>query len=138
MGSQALGHLRDPIPALSLLHQCPTAQNSIEGYPEWEPLFLRKAQGGFGMLLGSTPLTAELMEHGSSTQGRRAAEGVRCLLCQRYRCLALPQPLLRIPQRPQRPRGTVEQNHPHVLPQQERKGVGLLGMIMRDTLYIVG
>src|SRR5262245_35783619 len=89
------------------------------------------------MLLGGTPLTAELMEHGSSTQGRRAAEGVRCLLCQSHCCLALPQPLLRIPQRPQRPRGTVEQNHPNVLPQQELEGVVLLGMIMRDALYIV-
>src|SRR5262249_7179998 len=92
------------------------------------------------MFLDSTHLTAELMEHGSSTPGRSTSDGVRHLLCQGD-CLVAAHPcLLRIPQTPQHPSGTAETIHPRVRPGQrepEHRGVVLSGMVMHYTLCIV-
>ena len=47
--------------------------------------------GGFGTFLGSIPLATELMEYGRIAQGIPEAKGVRCLLRQCHRLLALRQ-----------------------------------------------
>src|SRR4029453_2420985 len=132
MGSQALMHLLDPFLSLSLLRQCPAAQYSTERHPERKSLFHGETDRGFGTLLGSTPLAAELMEHGSKGQDKTQAKGVRTLLRQRHRLLALRQPLLRIPQIPQRPSSKDVTYHTSVFPVQERRSAVLLGVVERD------
>src|SRR5215831_5814504 len=134
MGSQALVDLLGPFLRLSLLRQCPASHHSTNRPPARKSLFRGEADGGFCALLGSTHLAAELMEHGSKAQSKTQAKEVRILLRQRYRLLAPSQPLVRIPQRPQRPRGKDVTHHTSVFPIKECRGAVLLGVIERHTL----
>ena len=65
----------------------------------------------------STHLTAELMEHRRTAQGKTEAKGVCTLLRQGHRLLAPRQPLVRIAQDPTAPKrqncGTSRQHPPH-------------------------
>src|SRR5262249_6765378 len=102
--AQALGELLDPFLRLSLVRQQrPAAQYSTECLPLRKSLFRGKAYGGVGALLGSTPLTAELMEYGSQAQGISQAIEIRTLLCQGQHLIVPCQSLVRRAQVPQRP-----------------------------------
>src|SRR5215813_3123632 len=94
--------------------------------------------GSFGTLLGSTPLIAELMEHGSKVQGKTQAEGGCTLLRQGHCLVALCQPLVRIPKIPQRPHGVDVANHASILPIEERRGTVLRGVVQGYPLRKVG
>ena len=61
-------------------------------------------------------------------------KGCATLLRQGHRLVAPRQPLVRIAQVPQRPRGKAVANHASVLPIEERRGAVLLGIVERDTL----
>src|SRR6516165_8077573 len=76
IGYQALVHLLDPCLRLPLVHERPAAYNSTFRRQVRKTLFLRKADEGFVILLGSTPLAAELMDHGSKVQGITQTIGV--------------------------------------------------------------
>src|SRR4029453_7071238 len=129
MGSQALMHLLDPFLSLSLLRQCPAAQYSTERHPERKSLFHGETDRGFGTLLGSTPLAAELMEHGSKGQDKTQAKGVRTLLRQRHRLLALRPPLLRKAKYPQWQSGKAVTYHTRVFPIEECSSAMLLEVV---------
>ena len=81
---------------------------------------------------------AQLMDHGSETQGKTQAEGVPNLVHQRPCFVALHQPLLRIAKRPQRQGGIGMAPYAIILPREERRGVVLLGIVKRYTLRKVG
>src|SRR5438445_65876 len=115
-GSQALLDLLDPFPGLSLLCQCPAAQNSTHRPPVRKSLVRGKADGGFCTILGETYLAAELMDHGSNAQGKTEAKGVCNLLRQGQRLIVPCQPLVRIAKVPQRPGGMAAAHHTRVLP----------------------
>ena len=74
------------------------------------------------------------MEHGSMTQDKTQAEGVRHVLREDHRLLAPRQPLVRRTQVPQRIGGKDVANHAYVLPVEERLSTVLLGIIQGDTL----
>src|SRR5215471_2786487 len=74
------------------------------------------------------------MAEGSDTQGVIQAEGVCTLLRQGYRLVVPCQPLVRIPQRPERVSGVATANYTRVLPMQEYRGVVLLGIVKGYTL----
>src|SRR5713101_6849887 len=127
IGHQALLDLLAPLPSLSLLRQRPAAQDRTTCTPVWESLFGGEDNGGFGALLGGTPFPAELMEHRRKAQGKTQTKGVRNLLRQGHRLLALRQPLVRIAQVPQRPGTNAMANHARVLPVEDCRGAVLLG-----------
>src|SRR5215471_3073312 len=129
VGSQALGHLLDTFLHLSLVCQCPAAHESTDRHPVGKSLFHGKGHGGFSAFLGATRLTTERMEHGSSTQGKTEAKGVRHLLCQRQCIVRLFPSLGWIPQTPQRPGSKAAARHPSVLPMEKRQGAVLLGVV---------
>ena len=79
-------------------------------------------------------LPAVLMDHGSPTQGKPQAKGMRTLLCQQQRIVTPRQPLVRIAQGPQRPGGKAITNHTRVVPIEEHQGTVLLGIIERYPL----
>src|SRR5215813_13228417 len=79
---QALLNLPDPFFDLSLVHQCPATQESTVCHPVRKSLFRGEDAGGFGTLLSSTHLAAELMEQRGTAQSKAHAIGVRTLLCQ--------------------------------------------------------
>src|SRR5437867_9179214 len=120
MGYQALVHLLDPFLSLSLVRERPAVQDRTIRSPVRETLFRGKTDGGFGTLVGSTHLTAELMEGGSSTQGKTQGKGVCSLLCQGQRLLALRQPLVRITQAPQRPGAKAVASDTNIVRSEER------------------
>src|SRR5215471_8197303 len=91
-------------------------------------------EGGFGVLLGSTPLAAELMENGSSHQSKTQTKGMRNLLRQGH-CLVAPrQRLVRRAQVPQRPSSKAVANHAFIVPIEEYRGAVLLGIVERCAL----
>src|SRR5262249_25494783 len=92
----------DPCLRLSLVRQCPAAQDSTVRPQVRETLVRGEAHGGFRTLLDCTPFAAQLRDHGSEHQGKTQAEGVPHLLRQRQRGVAAHQPLVRIAQIPQR------------------------------------
>src|SRR5215471_20468043 len=110
-GTQALLDLHDTFVRLFLLRPCPTTEHSTDRPPVRKSLFRGEAHSGFAAFLGSTHLAAERMAYGSSVQGKSQAKRVRTLLRQCHRCLALRQPLVRIPKVPQRPRTKAMANH---------------------------
>src|SRR5262245_49152251 len=67
-GSRTLDNLLDPCLRLSLLCECPAAQDRTLRYPDRKTLFRGKGDCRFGAFLGATHLAAELMKHSSSTQ----------------------------------------------------------------------
>src|SRR5712691_11226952 len=128
-GCHALMYLLNPFLRLSLVRERPASYDKADCHPVWKSLFRRKAHSGFGAFLGATLLPAKLMEYRSSTQGKTQAIGVRNLLCQGH-CLVAPhQPLVRIPQIPQRPGGMAAAHHTRALPIEEHRGAVLLGII---------
>src|SRR5262245_46137105 len=129
MVHQALGELGDSFLRLSLLYQCPATQDNATRPPLRKPLFRGKADGGFGTLLGGTPFAAELMEWSCITQGDTEAKGVCSLLRQRHRVLALRQPLVRIPQIPQRPSSKDVAHDTSILSAEECRGMVLMGVV---------
>src|SRR5262247_2876996 len=76
IGLQALGHLRNAFLRLSLLCQRPAAHDSTMRYPERKFLFLGEKNHCVSSFLGETHLAAELMEHGSVSQGKTQAKEV--------------------------------------------------------------
>src|SRR6266705_2720132 len=129
MGYQALVHLLDPFLGLSLVRQRPATQESTTRPPERKPLIRGDADGGFRVLLGGMPLTAQLMEPGSKAQGEAQAKRVGTLLRQGH-CLVVPcQPLVRIAQIPQRPGSQAMAHHASILPIEERRSSVLLGVV---------
>ena len=114
---------------LSLVRQRPAAQDRTVRHPVRKSLFRGEADGGFGTLLGRTPLTAELMEHGSPAQGKTQAKGACTLLRQGHCLLAPRQPLVRRAQVPQHPSSIAAANHASVLPIEERRGTVLRGVV---------
>ena len=127
-------HLLNPSLCLSLLHEYPAVQHSADRLPERKSLVLREANGGFNALLGSTHLTAELMEHRCTGQGKTQAKRVRNLLRQGYGFLGPCAPLLRIAQTPQRPRTMAAARHTSVVPIEDRRGTVLLQVVERYPL----
>src|SRR5262245_60119465 len=134
IGSRALRDLLDAFLRLSLVCQRPAVQDSTECHLVGKTLFLRKADEGFGTLLGGTLLAAELMEHGSSLQGIPQTIGVDNVLRQGHRLLVPCQSLVRIAKMPQRQGGMAAAHHARVLPIKERRGTVLLGIVERYTL----
>src|SRR5712691_2889307 len=92
-GCQALGHLFDAFLRLSLLRQCPATHDRTDCHLVGETLFLRKADEGFGVLLGATRLTTELMAQSCTTQDITQTIGVDNVLRQGHR-LIVPCPSL--------------------------------------------
>src|SRR5262249_7771372 len=105
--------------------------------PVRKSLVCGDADGGFSALLGATHLTAELMEHSRSTQGKTQAEGVCTLLRQRHCFLAPHQPLVRITQVPQRPGVLNRAYHASILPIEKRVGAVLIGVVEGYTLCVM-
>src|SRR4029453_4134226 len=116
------------------MRQRPTVQQRTHRPPVRKSLFCGEAEGGFGTLLGSLPLPAELMEPGSNAPGIRQAKGVRTLLRQGHRLVVPCQPLVRIAKTPQRAGTNAMAKHTRVLPIEDRRGVMLLGVIERYPL----
>src|SRR5262249_37529094 len=127
--SQALLDLLDPCLRLSLLCQRPATQDRTPHPPGRKALVRGEAHGGFGALLGGIPLATEVMDDGSTAQGMPEAIGVRQLLRQRHRLLALRQPLGRRAQTPQCLGGKAMANHASVFPIEERRGAMVLGVV---------
>ena len=128
-------YLLNPFLRLScLLRQRPATEDRTERPPERKSLFPSKTDGGFGVLLGGTSLPAHLMEEGSLVQGKTEGVGVRNLLRQGHRLLALRQPLIRIAQVPQCQGSLAVANHTSILPMPERRGAVLLGVVECHTL----
>src|SRR5215468_4464461 len=75
-GSQALVDLLDPFLPLSLLRQCPAAQDGTTRCIERKSLLHSEMDGSFRALLGSAHFTAKLMELGSNAQSLTEAKGV--------------------------------------------------------------
>src|SRR6516165_5342142 len=115
MGYQALDHLLNTFPRLSLLYQRPAAKNRTERPPVRKFLLCGEINGAFGVFLGITHLAAEGMEHGSSAQDITQAIGVRHLLRQSHRFLVPCESLVRIAKMPQRTRSKALAYHPSVL-----------------------
>src|SRR5262249_43706940 len=84
-GVQALTELLNAFLHLSLLHQCPAAEDTPTCLPVRKSMCRREDDGGVGVLLGSTPLAAELMAERGLAEGKTEAKGVRHLLRQRHR-----------------------------------------------------
>src|SRR5215471_11672280 len=127
-GSQALRDLRDAFLCLSLLRQCPAAQESTECLPLRKSLIHGKADEGFGTFLGQAHLAAERMEDGRKHQGVTYTKGMRHLLRQGH-CLVTPrQRLGRRAQVPQRPSGIAVTNHASMFPIEEPRSAVLLGI----------
>src|SRR5439155_25801800 len=116
------------------MSQRPAPQDSSTRPPERKALFRGKTDGGFGTFLGSIPLATELMEYGRIAQGIPEAKGVRCLLRQCHRLLALRQPLVRIAQQPECMGVMAAARHTSILPIEKRIGAVLLGIVKRYTL----
>ena len=91
-------------------------QERTDCHPGLKSLFLSKAHSGFSAFLSSTHFTAELMDNSSSIPRLPEAVGVRRLLRQGHRFIIPRQPLVRIPQQPQRPSGKAATHHTSVLP----------------------
>src|SRR5262245_8325980 len=133
-GCQALVELLNPFLRLSLLRQRPAVQERTGCHPGWKSLFRGETDSGFRSLLGRTHLPTELMEKGSKAQDITQTRWVDHGLRQGHRLLVPCQPLLRIPQRPQRPGGMAAAHHACVLPIEERQGTVPLGIIKRYAL----
>src|SRR5215475_13449183 len=131
-------NLRDPFLRPSLVCQRPATEDRTERSPVRNALFCGEADGGFGAFLGETFLTTELMEHGSSTQGKTQAKGVRNLLCQRQCVVRLLPSLGWIPQQPPC-QGSKDMTHyTSILAIEERRGTMLLKIVERHTLCQMG
>src|SRR5215470_3584592 len=102
--------------------------------PILKALFCGEADGGFSVFLRSTHLTAELMEPGSTGQGKDQAKRVCHLLRKGHRFVNLCPPLGWIPQKPQRRGSNVTTRHASILPIEERRGAMLLGVVKSDSL----
>src|SRR5947208_2885373 len=98
-------------------------QDSTHRHPVRKSLIRGKADGGFGVLLGSTHLTTKLIEPRRKTQGIAEAKGMRRVLRQGHRLIVPCQPLVRIAKRPQRMGGMAAAHHACVLPIEERRGM---------------
>jgi hypothetical protein len=74
-------------------------------------------------------LAADLMEHGSVSQGKTQAKEVCTLLCERH-CLVIPRHcLVYIPQTPQRLSVKAVASHARIFPIEKRRGTVLLGVV---------
>src|SRR5262245_24617740 len=134
MGSQALVDLLDAFLCLSLLHQRPATQENPTRPQLRKPLCRSEIDGSVGAGLRVMYLAAELMEQRRKAQGKTSTKGVCTLVCQSQRVVDLCQPLRRIPQMPQRP-GVINPTHDaSVLPIEQRRLEGLLGVVERYTL----
>src|SRR5262249_23856863 len=123
--------------SLSLPCQCPAAQDRRHYHRLRKSLLCCEPDAGFRARLGSVLFTAELMEHGSNTQGNAQAKGGRHLLCQGQCLLAPCQRLVRIAQYPEDMGVKAAAIHPQVLPIQERRSAVLLGVVEGYPLYEV-
>src|SRR5262249_36370269 len=129
-GCQALVYLLNPFLRLScLLRQRPATEDRTDRPPERESLFLGEVDSGFSRLLGSTHLTAKLMENGSKAQGKTQAKGVCTLLCQGDRLIVPHFPLVRIAQEPQHPSIQAMTNYTSVLAIEKSRGAVLLEIV---------
>src|SRR5215510_3698659 len=137
MGSQALHDLRDSFLSPSLLRQPPAPQDRTTRPPVRKPLIRSDADGGFRILLGGMPLTAQLMELGNKVQGGTQAKRVCNLPREGHRLVAPCQPLIRIAQQPQHESVLGATHHARVLPMEKCRGTVLLGVVECYTLRIM-
>ena len=100
-------------------------------------MLAREGDACLGPLVGQGSVPAELVQQGSKNPGGGHAEGMRQLLGQGTRGLALLECLVWIAQMPQDPGRIGEAKYPRLSAVEEHMGVGALSVIQGQALLQV-